>query len=76
MTEAITSPATQDHTISDEKGLWASSCPPLNPIENNKYRLMNFAVEAGISKSLLIRTAMIPSKKNSKVGFVRFEIRI
>ena len=49
-----------------------SSCPPLNPIENNKYNEINFDELSGISKSLFTETAMIPSTKNNKAGLVKF----
>ena len=37
---------------------------------------MNLLEDSGICKSLLIIIAKIPSKKNSSVGLVRFEIKI
>jgi hypothetical protein len=51
-----------------------NSCPPLKPIENSKYREINFAELAGISKSLFKRTAMMPKRKNKKAGLVRLLI--
>jgi hypothetical protein len=51
-----------------------SSCPPLKPIEKSRYRLINFAELAGISRSLFTRTANTPSKKKRSVGLVRFEM--
>jgi hypothetical protein len=37
---------------------------------------MNFIEGAGISKSLFISAATIPSRKNSRVGLVKFEASI
>jgi hypothetical protein len=52
----------------------ASSWPPLNPMENNKYKAMNLEVLAGISKSLLMFTENMPNKKNSRAGLERLSV--
>src|SRR5574343_1540449 len=51
--------------------LCVNSCPPLNPIENNKYSEINREVDSGMLKSLLTMVANTPSRKNNKVGLVR-----
>jgi hypothetical protein len=51
-----------------------NSCPPLNPIENNKYNEINLEELGGISRSLFKQTARIPKKKNNNAGLVRFSI--
>ena len=66
-------PAKMVESISKVKWLCANSCPPLNPIEKSKYKDINFEEFGGISRSLFNFTAMIPSKKNKKAGFVKFE---
>jgi len=58
------------------KPLCANSCPPLKPMENNKYREINLLDDAGISRSLFIMTARTPSTKNNRVGLVRFDFKI
>ena len=52
----------------------ANSCPPLNPIENKRYKEINFAELDGISKSLFSRTAMMPNRKNRNAGLLRLLI--
>jgi hypothetical protein len=36
---------------------------------------MNLDEEGGISRSLFNKAAIIPNKKNNRVGLVRFEIK-
>ena len=57
--------------ISALNPLCESSCPPLNPIENNKYNEINLLLEAGISKSLFSLVAITPNKKNRRVGLLK-----
>ncbi len=52
----------------------ANSVPPLNPIENNKYKEIKLLEAAGISKSLFTNFASMPSMKKSNVGFVTLKI--
>ena len=72
MTNAIKTPNKTDQNISIVKWLWANSSPPLNPMENSKYREINFEEFSGISKSLFNLTASTPKIKNSNAGLVRF----
>jgi hypothetical protein len=71
MSEARAKPNNKELIISVLKPLCDNSCPPLNPIENNKYREMNLLEEAGISKSLFTKVAKIPNRKNKSVGLLR-----
>jgi hypothetical protein len=64
-------PKTKDHEISEVQGLCWSSCPPLKPMENKRYSDINLKEDSGISRSLLIKTATMPSKKNKIVGLLR-----
>jgi hypothetical protein len=52
----------------------ANSAPPLNPIENNKYKAMKPFEAAGISKSLLTVLAITPKIKKRSVGFFILKI--
>lgn len=67
-------PNNADQIISKLKLLCANSCPPLKPIENNKYKEINLEELGGISKSLLNLVAMIPNRKNSNAGLVKLSI--
>ena len=69
----MNNPNKSENAISLVNVLCANSCPPLKPIENNKYNDINLAEDSGIVKSLFKRTAKIPNTKNSRVGLVRFE---
>jgi hypothetical protein len=51
--------------------LWESSWPPLKPMENKRYRVINLEELAGISRSLFNWTAKRPRQKNNKEGLVR-----
>jgi hypothetical protein len=72
MVEETTIPKSIDQAISLLKVSWDNSCPPLNPIANNKYNEINLDELGGISKSLFKYTEMIPSTKKSSAGLVRF----
>lgn len=71
MTEAMPIPNKIDHPISMVNVSCDNSCPPLKPIENNKYSEINFEELGGISKSLFKYTANMPNTKKSKAGLVR-----
>jgi len=45
-------------------------------MEKSKYSEINILDDAGISKSLFTMTAKTPKAKKSKVGLVRFDIKI
>lgn len=62
-----------DQAISVENDSCDNSCPPLKPIENNRYKEINFEEFAGISKSLFNLTAIIPKIKNKNAGLVKFD---
>src|SRR5579883_1971831 len=49
--------------------LLISSTPPLNPIANSRYSEKSLGIGAGISRSDLTKTAVIPRKKNRIGGF-------
>ena len=71
ITDAIISPNNKEYAISEVNWLWASSCPPLKPIEKSRYKEMNLADDSGMVRSLLILMATIPNIKKSSVGLVR-----
>jgi hypothetical protein len=48
----------------------------LKPIANSKYKEMNLLEDGGISKSLFTNVAIIPKRKNRRVGFERLVSRI
>ena len=73
MTE-IPIPNNIDQTISAVKVSCDNSCPPLKPMDNNKYREINLEELSGIFKSLLKNTAIIPRIKNNNAGFVKFSM--
>ncbi len=74
MSNEIQTPNRIDKSISWLNTSCDNSCPPLNPIDNNKYNDINFEVLGGISKSLFISTAITPNTKNKSAGFVKLSI--
>jgi hypothetical protein len=49
--------------------LLISSTPPLKPMANSKYNEKSLGIGAGISRSDLTKTAVMPKKKNRIGGF-------
>jgi hypothetical protein len=49
-----------------------NSCPPLKPMENNRYMEKNFDNGSGIESGDRTATASIPRKKNKTGGFRKF----
>jgi hypothetical protein len=58
----------------EEIPVTANSAPPLNPMENKRYKEMKPLEAAGISKSLFRYLAKTPKIKNKSVGLVKLKM--